>query len=184
MAWNSPMTALDNQVLTAGQYNAYIRDNLNAQAVAKATMAGQHFAVTAIHSIAARHVASARVATAETTSSVTYADLATVGPTVTVETGENCIVWLCTRLGNNTLNSQVSASVTMSGADSESASDAADYWRVVSDGKTANVQNGYCVARRYNNLTPGVHTFTVKYRVGSGSTSATFADREIIALPI
>lgn len=184
MTWTAPMTALTNQVLTATQYNTYIRDNLNEMAVAKATAAGQHFAVSGIHTVVARQVKSAVVTTSETTSSVAYTNLATVGPSVTVDCGENCIIWIAAAMANNTLNRQTSASVSMSGTDSEDASDAADYWRIVNDGVAATSTSRYCVARRYNNLTPGTHTFTMKYRVSDGASIGTFSLREIVALPI
>lgn len=173
------MTALANQVLTAAQYNAYVRDNLLEMATAKATAAGQHFAVTAVNSIANRQVKAATVLTSENTSSTSYTNLATAGPSVTVDCGENCLVMICSSLYNNTASSQSCVSVEMSGTDSEAAN---DNWRLNTDGTAATQPVRYMAMRRYNFLVPGTHTFTMKYRVGSGTGS--FDNRTIIALPI
>ena len=56
MAWSAPMTAVSGSVLTAAQFNTYVRDNLNETAPAKATAAGQIFVSTAANAIAARLV--------------------------------------------------------------------------------------------------------------------------------
>ena len=96
------MTAVANSVFTAAQFNQFVRDNLNETAPAKATTAGSHFAGTGLNSIAERLTDTDLVATSQTTISTSYADLATVGPTVTATTGPYAIVFLYNSNVNST----------------------------------------------------------------------------------
>ena len=80
MAWTAPRTAVAGATFSAAQFNANVRDNLNETAPAKATAASQLFVSTGPNAIAARVPSTARVDTAESTSSTSYVDLATPGP--------------------------------------------------------------------------------------------------------
>src|SRR5690606_7494615 len=124
MAWSSPMTAVPNTVFTASQYNRFIRDNLMETAVAKATEAGQYFVVNGINSIAARKVDGGFISTGEDSSSDSYGDLSTPGPTVTLETGERAFVMLSAAMEPRSQNNMSGAmSVQVSGATNIAASD-------------------------------------------------------------
>lgn len=46
MAWTTPLTAVSGSILTAAQWNASVRDNLNETAPAKATTADRMFVTT------------------------------------------------------------------------------------------------------------------------------------------
>src|SRR4249919_3869016 len=101
MAWSTPLTAVANATLTAAQWNASVRDNLLATAVALATTAGSHFAVTATNTLAERLTQTNTVATSETTASTSYTALATAGPAITATTGVLAIVAVTARSENS-----------------------------------------------------------------------------------
>lgn len=181
MAWSAPMTAVPNTVFTASQYNRFIRDNLMETAVAKATEAGQYFVVDGINSIAARKPAAAFVFAGETTTSSTYGDLSTPGPTVTLETGERAFVMLSAGLEPVSTNNVAGAmSVQISGASNIAASDSNS---VSLDGITAgtgNIRMG--ITHLIDNLTPGTNVFQCKYRAVN-SSNFRFWRRTIVVFP-
>jgi hypothetical protein len=109
------MTAVAGSTFSAAQFNQYVRDNLNETAPAKATAAGQFFVATGANAIAARTPTSATVATSETTTSTSYADLATVGPAATVTTGVAAMVFIKSGIDKNTANIGTFMSFAVSG---------------------------------------------------------------------
>lgn len=178
MTWSAPMTAVAGSTFSAAQFNLYVRDNLNETAPAKATTDGQYFVATGTNSIAARMAVGARVNTSESTTSTTYTDLATVGPTVTTVTGSHALVIITADIDNDTTNSASSASFLVSGASAISAS---DLHRLCRDGMNGTNIVRYSAASFFNTLTPGTNTFTMKYLAATGT--ATFGNREIVVLP-
>ncbi|MEU8683133.1 hypothetical protein [Streptomyces sp. NPDC048611] len=173
------MTAVDGAHFSDVQFNRYIRDNLLECAPAKAGAAGQHFAVDDLNQLSARTIQTAFISTSQTTTSTTFADLATVGPTVTVETGRNALIWINCQISHATANIQASASFEISGATTWAAN---NIERITHDGNSAGQSLRYSQCTRYPDLTPGTNTFKMKYRVSSGT--GTFARREIIVLPL
>jgi hypothetical protein len=114
------------------------------------------------------------VATSQNTASTSYVDLATVGPTVSIETGTAVEVTLTATL----LNSASSVSFmafAISGATTVAAADnfCIQYPVTVQ----ARVSARYLIT----GLTAGTNTFTAKYRAAAGT--ATFADRVITVEP-
>lgn len=179
MAWNAPLTWAGNQVPTAAQLNAQIRDNLLETMPAKATAVGSIFTGTGVNTIAERFVDMARVDTSQTTSSTSYVDLATAGPSVSVTTGTTAFVFTSCHLSNSVLDGYAYMSWAVSGASSIAANDpvalvngAVNATQVVSGGMVDVVTN----------LTPGVNTFTAKYRVDTGT--GTFLRRILAVLPL
>jgi hypothetical protein len=73
------------------------------------------------------------------------------------------------------------ASFAVSGA---SAIDASDSWCIYMSGADANAPGRWGVCRRVTGLTPGSNTFTMKYAAGATGATGTFANREIIVLPL
>lgn len=179
MAWTAPMTAVDGAVFTAAQFNASIRDNLMETAPAKATTAGGYFVADAVNSIVQRVTGSASIDTLQSTTSTSFTDLATVGPTVTVTTGARALV----SIGSSMTNSQPDffsiVGVSVSGATTIAPTDA----RSLNFKQTANTmgQGIQCSWVEMYNLTPGVNTFTLKYRV-TGDTGV-FSRRRLIVIP-
>lgn len=179
MAWSAPMTAVVGAVLTAAQWNATVRDNLLETSVAKATTAGGYFVSTGVNALAERIAGSGTVATAQTSTSTTYTDLATVGPSFAATTGTQAFVTINCRLHNGTANLLTLAGFAVSGATTVAASDNTAIHQ--QDGSINNrVRAG--VRTLVTGLTAGSNTFTMKYRVSGGT--GTFGEREIIVEPL
>lgn len=178
MAWTTPATAVANATLPAATWNATVRDNLNATAVALASTASQYFVATGVNALAPRLLQTATVATSQTTASSSYVDLATVGPTVTVTTGTIAVAFFCAAVSNSGTSSATDVSVAVSGATSVAASDA---WRTVLDGVAGGNVNRSVGMHCFTGLIAGSNTFTMKYKTGSGT--GTFANRELIVFP-
>lgn len=178
MAWSAPLTAVANATLTAAQWNASVRDNLNESAPAKATTPGSMFVTTAANTIAERIPTANFVGTAETTASATYAVLATAGPAVTVTTASRMLSFASCELFNNAAAGQSWAAHEVSGATTLAASDT---WGLKHGDSGVN---GTMTASRSHlevSLTPGSQTVTLKYRVSAGT--GTFQRRQIIVMP-
>ncbi len=119
------------------------------------------------------------VATDQTTASTAYADLATTGPAVTLQTGTKALFTLTTDCYNTTAGTFVNASVAVSGATTLAASDTWSTYNV------SGVANFVTVSRTalLTGLTPGVNTFTAKYRANAAGT-AHFAQRSLTVVGI
>lgn len=178
MAWTAPITFTSGRTLTAAILNTYLRDNMLETAPAKATETGNYFAVSAANVISERKPVTALVATAQSTTSTSYVNLATVGPEVTVDTGDRAFVIHSCRIENNTNGVDAHQDWAISGATTRGASDVT---AVSLDGTSAADPARLTNCDLYTLLTPGSNTFTCKYRVG-GNTG-TFADRRIIVWP-
>lgn len=181
MAWTTPLTAVAGAQLAAAQWNASVRDNLNATCTGLATAAGYIPVSTGTNAVAMRQVKGATVSTSSTTSSTAYTNLAaTVGPTVTVTTGTQALVWIAAGMSTDTTNAAILASCVVSGASSIAADDT---FSITLDGVVANNTMRYGSAHLFT-LTAGSNVFTMVYRTGSGATVGTFGQREIIVLPL
>lgn len=175
MAWTAPMTAVAGSVFTAAQFNTFVRDNLNECPAAKATSPGALFATSATNQVAERVPATAIVATSQTTTSTTYADLATTGPSVTVTTGVQALVMLYNANLHSTGTTSALMSFDISGASTVASNDNMS----IGMATTVGIREGATFL--VTGLTPGSSTFICKYRVGSGT--GTFVDRRITVVP-
>jgi hypothetical protein len=179
MTWTAPMTAVSGAVFTAAQFNTFVRDNLAEQSPAKAASASGYFAVSGTNELEERVAAQDFESARETTTSTTYADLATVGPAVTCTTGSAALVIVACQAGSTTV---AAASARMgwevSGATVLAADDA---YCCGKTGGTSDLYISNSNFTRYDALTPGVNTFTAKYRVSSGT--GTFVHRRITVIP-
>jgi hypothetical protein len=178
MSWTAPLTAVPNATITAAEWNAHVRDNLAETCASKASAANEYFVTTAANAIATRSISSARVDSYQTTTSASYADLATPGPSVSVNSGTSAIVWFSAEAYDVGIDVAHKFSVAVSGATTLAAS---DDWCVLLGGIDDDSPCRRGVAHRFTGLTSGVNTFTMKY--ATASNTATFALREIIAMP-
>ncbi|WP_326564563.1 hypothetical protein [Micromonospora peucetia] len=179
MAWSTPLTAVSNSALTAAQWNASVRDNLLMTAPALATAAGRIFVTTGLNALAERAVGSATINTQETTTSGSYTDLATVGPTVTLTTGTNVIVILTACLFNSVAGSTAQMGFQVSGATSVAPS--LNQSLIYESSASADISQ-MSVVVPVGGLTAGTNTFTAKYRADPSGT-ATFLRRSLLVLP-
>ncbi len=119
------------------------------------------------------------VATAETTTNTSYVNLATAGPSVTMQTGPRAIVIVGARLDSSTTSDSVYMSYAVSGATTIAAADtsALEYAAFAAG---VNIQASY--VDYVSNLTPGFNTFTAMYRTTGGT--ATYRNRRLIVIPV
>lgn len=127
----------------------------------------------------------------ETTTSGTYGDLATVGPTVTVPIGKSgrCMVMLSVRVGWSAQNAGGGKCCTvLSGANTQAASDTAypvaSHFLSLSGGATSTsfVRTG--TQHLFSGLNPGSTTFTVKYAATTAGNQCDFTTRELFVIPL
>jgi hypothetical protein len=174
------MTFVGNGVLTAAQLNAHLRDNLNETAPALAANAGGFFVSDDANSLVERVAASAR-ATNTSTTSTSYTG--TSGPTVTVTTGSQALVFFKSKMWNTTSNAATLMSVEVSGA---STITAVNDWDIQMAGLTAGSTSDNFVqvamAHHFKELTPGSNTFQCKMRVGSGTGG--YDNRQLMVWPL
>lgn len=179
MAWTAPATFTDGSILTAAQLNA-MRDNFNETAPAKATAAGGFIVTSGVNSVMQRDPVSDTVNTSQTTTSTSYVDLASAGPTAgPVTSGTRVIVWMTAQMNNATAAAETLASVAVSGATTTAADD--NYCVEVQQATGATFADvTACRAVRLT-VTAGSNTFTMKYRVVSGT--GTYKRRCVVVIP-
>lgn len=178
MAWTAPMTAISGSVFTAAQFNQFIRDNLLETAPAKATTEGRYFVAGGPNSINERAWDTQIINTIESTSSTSYTDLATAGPSVTVTTGTRAFIFVTAQLVCDTSGQTARTTFAVSGATTRAETDTEALMNLrVATGNDhrASVLTGL------GGLTPGSNTFTMKYRT-SGASTSTFGNRRILVM--
>lgn len=180
MAWTSPLTAAAGDILTATLWNTHVRNNLLETAVAKATTAGSIFVATGATALAERIVQTATVATAETTATTTYTDLATFGPSVTVASGTQAIIMWSALLANSTSASQALCSYAVSGSSTISASDTRC---LLYQASANNAQNRGTAQHLETGLTIGA-TNTISLRYRASANTASFGNRTLTVIPL
>ena len=116
----------------------------------------------------------ATVATSQTTSSNTYADLATVGPAVTLVTGTSAIVTVCAQTTNNAAATN-NVGYAVSGASTIAATDTTSAILVASAAGVPNLT--VSTTQIITGLTAGTNIFTMKYKVSVNT--GTFVNRSI-----
>lgn len=186
MAWSTPMTAVANAVFTAAEYNTYVRDNLLETAPAKASGAvgtSQYFLSTAdglITNVAGSNL----INTSESTTSSTYTDLASVGPSFPRQINIGFVMWLGTRRVNSSATESSLMSVEIvRNSDSAVVFSPNDNFSVGSVGTAP--QRSSSPPMSVGGFTPGIYTFTAKYRTTNvgGTSTATFANRWLHVIP-
>jgi len=120
------------------------------------------------------------VATEQNTTSTSYTDLTTVGPSATVTTGTKALVFVKARLTNSTAGQNAYMGCAISGASTVAAADSQTLNNRPSDSNNPNI--GMASMIIYTGLTAGSNTFTAKYRTSGGT--ATFVNREIFVLDL
>jgi hypothetical protein len=114
---------------------------------------------------------SAQVLTSQATSSTSYVDLSTVGPSVTLTTGTSAIVSVGATSSPSVQGPSAAMSFAVSGATTIAASN--DFASYGSDPYVESVS----MITKLTTLTAGSNTFTAKYKATSGT--ATFFNRSI-----
>lgn len=177
MAWSSPYTAVAGVVLDAADYNQYVRDNMNEALTAKAAVEGSYFATSAVNELSERHAQEAAVISASTTTSTSFTDLADgLGPSMTLETGPMALVSVYCNHWADTSPFAAWMGFAVSG----------DSIIAAADGFSIQLSNngGQHIGAQFliDTLTPGMNTFTAKFRVSTGGT-ALFSSRRLTVMP-
>ena len=121
----------------------------------------------------------ADVTTSQTTTSLSYTDLSTAGPavTMTLGNGQACLVIVSARVKHSAAGGQSALiSYAVSGATAQSASD-------VNGAETADTTTGGSTITKASVITAtgtGSTTFTMKYQVQAGGTGTYFNRRILV----
>lgn len=161
MAWTTPKT-MGSELGTSADWNTHVRDNLLD--LHRRTTAELEY-----------------IPGNQTTTSTTYTNLATVGPSATCTVGTTglVLVILYAAISNTNGSTAGYMSVELSGAVSEAASDANSL--AYSSFASGAGHRGSAVIPM-TPAGPGTITFTAKYRTDGGT--ATFGDRRIVVIPL
>lgn len=178
MAWTAPVTWTANTTLTAALLNTHLRDNMLALEPALATTVGSYFCTTSANTIAERVPDFDFVATSQTTASTAYVDLATVGPSVTLNTSNTALVITRCRMEHSVDNNHSLSSFAISGATTQAGNDSR---AILMDGHAAGNFSQMAQVDLVSDLVSGSNTFTAKYRT-AGAT-ATFSNRFLAVIP-
>lgn len=126
------------------------------------------------------------IETQETTTSTSYTDLATPGPSVTVTVGSNGILLVgwSMRSAPSVASTRTQMGIALSGANTMAASSSSYRPITQRDPSTAGGNSGATgtTVQLLTGLNPGATTITAKYLVQTGT--GTFFDRLIWALPL
>lgn len=173
------MTAVAGVVFSAAQFNTYVRDNLNTTAPAVATSAGNLIVTTGLNAVTQRIPTVTLLATSEGTTSNTFVNLTTSGPSVTVTHGVKAMLILGCQVSNASSGSGGRMGVDISGSNTQAASDINSF-----EAKSGNVSDAYqgSWVTLHNPLVAGSTTWLGKYKV-VGVGTATFSNRLIAVVP-
>lgn len=119
------------------------------------------------------------VATTQSTTSTTFTDLTTAGPSVTVSIGANgqALIALSCDMANNTANAYTVVGVAISGANTIAPADT-----LVIGSLPAAAELNIGTVYLLTGLTPGSTTFKLQYRVTGGTGN--FLSRKISVIPL
>lgn len=179
MAWTTPPTLTDGQVLT-GAHTQIWRDDINLTPAGLASAQGQLFVADGTNSIAARMPVASSVATVEATTSTVYTNLTTFGPqAILASTGTFALVGISSKMTQNTNGANALAAFGCIGATTIAQSDLVAINRQFAAAGTDTIRMSAVTMQ--TGLTPGANTFVMQYRVTAGSSN--FDARHIWAIP-
>lgn len=181
MAWTTPFTAVDGNVVTAADYNTSIRDNFLELAPAKATAPGSIWVVDGGNRIIERAMGS-DVTNAENSIKIyqnTFEEVQDAGPTVSLKTGTQAIVSYTCEMKNRVDDAQANASFEVYGATRIAPSNT---YRLVHDAINPDKWTRMGVTTRVT-LNAGFNTFRMKYHTGNRGPIH-FRRRELVVLPL
>lgn len=184
MAWSTPLTVATDDLLSAAEYNQYIRDNLMETAPAKASSPGNIFTTVGRNQIVERVMASADIPTLESTASSSYGDLDTPGPTISLACRAAVILFSARMRNTNSASGKGAyVSVDVTGAKLQPAT---DEWAISTSGLGSSnpVRLSGMFPFNGDSNADNRFTFTLKYRCQTGYPSAQFDMRNITVFPL
>lgn len=156
MAWATPVIHAVSDILTASDWNIGSND--------LSFLGGATGAV---------------IATQQTGTGVSYTDLATVGPAVTLTTGANAIVAITAEMQNSNAGGYTQMAYAVSGATTIAATDATGIDLLQQATIGVDSRSGVFIQ---TGLTAGSNTFTAKYKVSANT--GTWQNRNITVIPL
>lgn len=192
MTWTAPMTAVDGDVLTASQFNLYVRNNLNETAVAKATKKNQYFVSNGLNDVQARSaVSGVNAAKIRVEAGSDYAFVHRGGPSVAVTTGTSALVMIGAHAVNEKGLRVSGYGYEVTGATSlplNVGSSDEGRMSVINDGLGSSVEDSNAIRQSVcfleDRLNPGTNVFTMKYFQSTSGDDCYYLHREIIVLPL
>lgn len=179
-------------LLAPGDVVAILASGRAAQSWAilgRLTIPGTPAAASALSAVSAG-IAAGVVNTLESTSSTTFGDLATVGPsaTVTIRPSGKALVIVSVQMGSSSVGTTIGAATafeasgatTLGTSSARSVSWYEDHGAVTSATRVDQFGGTFYVV----GLDPGLTTFTLKYRSQVTGLNADFADRVIVVIPL
>jgi hypothetical protein len=179
MTWTAPMTAVSGSVFTAAQFNTFVRDNLLACPAALATTPGSFFTTSGSNQLAERVISSSVVDTNESTTSGSFVDLATPGPSITASTGTAALSFMSFSYNNTVADGQGLSAIDISGATTSGPIGTRTLRQAIT--ATGGSVRGTMLTH-HSGLTPGTNTFKMMYFVNSGTGS--FSQRVLTVIPL
>jgi hypothetical protein len=142
---------------------------------AKATARQGQIVTTGANAITERFYGYDYISTSQTTTSTSYTNLSTVGPTVTLATGTQVLLIISCKLSQTTVGTVPRVSFAVSGASTI----AAPGWGLLMDVQSSTMMT--CSQMYVQDVTAGTNTFQLKYKVDANT--GTFATRRLIVIP-
>lgn len=176
------MTAVANAVWTAAQFNTHVRDNLLETAPAKVSAANQFVVSSGANALTTRTATSTSSTDDGTSGSLTYTSSLTGSAddpvSVTITTGSRALVYISAFMSSNTANAAVYLGCAVSGA---TTTDPSDTTAAYIDSLGANNTMSASTWEVYT-LTPGSNTFTLNYKVSTGT--GTWNNQHLIVIAL
>lgn len=186
MAWTNPLTAVANSPLSAAEWNAHVRDNLNETAPGK-TMTPHSF-IASINGgldLSEAPVEYNEVLESGLSNAEGYVDLpGTFGPSVTVRNNGSVIIFIFSYMTGDTSPSIQFMGIDASDFNGEQATDRAAIYvtcKIAADADDPGHEMCFGGAFYFVGE-PGVATFTAKYRTTNGF--GFYKNRSMIAIPL
>ena len=173
-------------ILTPGDVVGIIDIGTTWAIIGRFTVPGTPAAATSLSAIG---TVSDSVSAFESTTSGSWTDLTTLGPTVTiiVPRSGRVLVLLAAMIGwNPTANGGGDVSVALTGANTIGAGNGPilTFTQALSGGITSSVFLRSSTSYVFRGLTPGSTTFTCKYASEVSPTAAEFLDRSLVVIPL
>lgn len=181
----------ESLLLQAGNVVALLTSGPTWFILGRVTVPGTPEAATALDA-ASNGIVAATVTTQQTTTSTTYGDLATVGPSVTarIRSSGKCLVIISAQLAfaeSSLQETGAAVSFSASGANSiaTSGTRSLNNWLSVGGPPPSIGLTDQMGATFYlSGLTPGDTTFTLKYKSQVSGKTAYFSDRVLVVMPL
>lgn len=203
MVWSAPMTAVENTLLTASQFNVHVRDNLLETEAARATTGGaatsRVWGSDGPNRSAEHLVKDHNIDAAGTTQSdEAYVDLATPGPLVSMTTATGFLIFMNCQISVSTTNDGFASFAVYESDilgkappdDSGFISQPSNSNGVVHDGAwptgaASAAANRVGVTHVWGTVPfKGIYTVKMMYKVSSNDAIGTFQKRRLSAMAI